>query len=247
MFNERELHALLTMHQLIKGLDEGGVLARHLQPVLDKLHGMLGSSEAEANALHRRIRIASPARRGILGKHFELVGIALSQRRRLALTYYTRGRSEETTREVSPQRLVYNRNTWYMDAWCHSSQGLRRFSVDSIRQATLLEQKARDVSIRAVEAELDGGYGIYGGGKVKHATLLFSAGGARWVADEQWHPDQKGRLLSDGRYELRLPYTSVIELAMDVMRHGSEVEVQGDSELREHVASRLKLAAQVYA
>ena len=35
-FSEREIHALLTMHQLIGGLDEGGVLARHLQPLLDK-------------------------------------------------------------------------------------------------------------------------------------------------------------------------------------------------------------------
>ena len=47
-FSEREIHALLTMHQLIQGLDEGGVLARHLQPLLDKLHGMLGASDAKA-------------------------------------------------------------------------------------------------------------------------------------------------------------------------------------------------------
>src|SRR3954465_14996585 len=41
-FSEKELHALLTMHQLIAGLDDGGVLGRHLQPLLDKPHGLLG-------------------------------------------------------------------------------------------------------------------------------------------------------------------------------------------------------------
>ena len=53
------------MHQLIQGLDEGGVLARHLQPLLDKLHGMLGASEAEARELSRRVRIVGTARRPV--------------------------------------------------------------------------------------------------------------------------------------------------------------------------------------
>src|SRR3954471_3828489 len=53
-FSEKEIHALLTMHQLIAGLDDGGVLGRDLQPLLDKLHGMLGASAVEARSLMRR-------------------------------------------------------------------------------------------------------------------------------------------------------------------------------------------------
>src|SRR3954470_11513426 len=34
-FSEAEIHALLTMHQLLAGLDDDGVLARHLQPLLE--------------------------------------------------------------------------------------------------------------------------------------------------------------------------------------------------------------------
>src|ERR1041384_6946184 len=34
-FNEAEIHALLTMHGLLAGLDDDGVLARHLQPLLE--------------------------------------------------------------------------------------------------------------------------------------------------------------------------------------------------------------------
>ena len=64
-FNEREIHALLTMHLLIEGLDEGGVLARHLQPLLDKLHGMLGASDADASELMKRVKILSAARRPV--------------------------------------------------------------------------------------------------------------------------------------------------------------------------------------
>ncbi|MDM0022183.1 helix-turn-helix transcriptional regulator [Variovorax saccharolyticus] len=62
-FSEREIHALLTMHQLVQGLDDGGVLGRHLQPVLDKLRAMLGASDAEPAELVRRIKIMSPFKR----------------------------------------------------------------------------------------------------------------------------------------------------------------------------------------
>ena len=60
-FSEREIHALLTMHQLIQGLDEGGLLSRHLQPLLEKLQGMLGPDDKQAHSLMRRVRIVIPA------------------------------------------------------------------------------------------------------------------------------------------------------------------------------------------
>jgi len=54
----------------------------------------------------------------------------------------------EPQRTVSPQRLVHYRNTWYLNAWCHASDGLRRFALDAIREATLLEQRAKDVAVK---------------------------------------------------------------------------------------------------
>jgi len=182
-FSEREIHALLTMHQLIQGLDEGGMLARHLQPLLDKLHGMLGTSEREAHELMKRVKIVTPARRPVGGRIFELAGGALMQRRRIEMTYYTRGRQSEGQRTVSPQRLVHYRNTWYLDAWCHKPDGLRRFALDAIRDGAMLELKAKDVAIKTVEAELDGGYGIFAGPrqKTQWATLRFAPEAAQWV------------------------------------------------------------------
>src|SRR3990167_7151020 len=56
-FSENEIHALLTMHQLLAGLDDDGVLSRQLQPMLDRLQGMLGTDAAEARELMRRIKV----------------------------------------------------------------------------------------------------------------------------------------------------------------------------------------------
>jgi predicted DNA-binding transcriptional regulator YafY len=252
-FSENEIHALLTMHQLLAGLDDDGVLARHLQPLMEKLQGMLGTDETAARELMRRVKVIGTARRRVPSRHFELLGSALLQRRRLRIRYFKRSDRSMSEREVSPQRLVNYRNTWYLDAWCHASDGLRRFSLDAMRDAELLDAKAKNVALRELEADLDAGYGIYGGGdaKVKWATLVFNADAAQWVANEEWHPQQKSRWLGgksgEGRYELQVPYSDPTELAMDILRHGDSVKVTGDKALTEMIAHRLRTAAASYA
>jgi predicted DNA-binding transcriptional regulator YafY len=245
-FSESEIHALLTMHQLIEGLDGSGVLGRHLQPLLDKLNGMLGASDSESRELMKRVRISNPTRRPVPGRWFEAVGSGLLKRRRLDLVYFTRGRRSETQRVVSPQRLVHYRNTWYLDAWCHSSEGLRRFALDAVRSVKLLDQKAKDVALKTVEAELDGGYGIFSGKSVQQATLRFQPDAAQWVALEEWHPDQQLSPQPDGSLELRLPFADPTELAMDILRHGPQVRVLAPPALQRLVAQRLAEAAAQY-
>ena len=246
-FSEREIHAMLTMHQLIQGLDAGGVLARHLHPLLDKLHGMLGASEADPDQLMKRVRIVNAASRPVPVKWFELFGDALMKRLRVQMRYQTRGRNAMTEREVSPQRLVHYRSTWYLDAWCHKRDGLLRFALDSVGDAEVLTKRAKDVSLKTVEAEMDGGFGIFAGNKVQWATLVFSASAAAWVSREQWHPEQQGRWLEDGRYELKLPFTDGTELLMEVLRQGGQVEVLSPASLRILVEQRLREALKVYA
>lgn len=247
-FSENEVHALLTMHQLLAGLDDDGVLARHLQPLMDKLEGMLGTDAREARELMRRVKVIGTARRRVPSRHFELLGSALLQRRRVWLRYFKRRDRATSEREVSPQRLVNYRATWYLDAWCHASDGLRRFALDAVEDARVLPAKARNVAVRDLEAALDAGYGIYGGAgaKVKWATLVFAADAAQWVANEEWHAGQVSRWLADGRYELKVPYIDPTELAMDVLRHGESVVVTGDKALATLVARRLRQAAAAY-
>lgn len=244
-FSEPEIHALLTMHQLIAGLDEGGVLARHLQPLLDKLDGMLGADAGETREALKRVKVLAAARRAVDSRHFEVVGSALIRRRRLQLRHHSRARGETGDRTVSPQRLVHHRHAWYLDAWCHRSEALRRFALDAIEAAQPVEQRAKDVPIKTLEAELDAGYGAFVGSRVQTARLRFSAAAARWVAHEQWHPRQVGQLLPDGCYSLSLPYTEPTELLMDLMRHGPEVEVLGPATLRRQLRERLAAALAV--
>ncbi|WP_374675118.1 helix-turn-helix transcriptional regulator [Ideonella sp.] len=245
-FSEAEIYALLTLHQLISGLDAGGVLGRHLQPLLDKLHGMLGASDSESRELMRRVKIAAPARRAVPPRGFEVVGSALLTRQRLELAYFSRRRQDTTQRTVSPQRLIHYRNTWYLDAWCHTAQALRRFALDAVRSAKAVDVAARDIPLETVEAELDGGYGIFSGKAAQWATLAFDREAAQWVAQEEWHPAQKLTAQPDGTLRMELPFADATELAMDILRHGPGVKVLAPASLVQRVAQALREAALHY-
>jgi predicted DNA-binding transcriptional regulator YafY len=246
-FSERELYSLLMAHQLLTELDSDGVISRHLQPLLERIHQMLGTGEAEARELLKRVKITGAAKRPVPGQFFELIGEALLKRRRIRMSYLTRGRGKVSERDVSPQRLVHYRNTWYLDAWCHTREQLLRFALDAIQSAHALETKAKDVALKQVEAEMDGGYGIYGGAKRQWARLVFQAQAAQWVSREEWHPEQRGRWLEGGSYELEVPYANETELVMDILRQGEQVAVRAPASLVRAVTERLAAASTQYA
>jgi predicted DNA-binding transcriptional regulator YafY len=247
-FSEPELYSLLMAQQLLSGLGADGLLSRHLQPLLDRIHELLGpGGETDAKALMKRVKIISALRRPVPPDCFERMGEALMRRRRLQMRYLTRARGEVGDREVSPQRLVHYKNTWYLDAWCHSRERLLRFALDAVQETRVLEARAKDVAMRQVQAEMDGGYGIYAGGTRQLATLLFSAQAAPWISREEWHPEQQGRFLADGSWQLELPYVDETELVMDLLRQGEQVQVIAPQSLREAVQRRLAAALAVYA
>jgi predicted DNA-binding transcriptional regulator YafY len=246
-FNSDEAHALLTMQRLLANLDPGGILTPHIQPLIARLNSLLGSAENTADEIRRRVLIVGLGKRDLKLAHFEKVGSALLRRKRLAITYFARGRGETTEREVSPQRLVHYRDNWYLDAWCHLRGSLRNFALDSIRHANVIERKAREVSRRTINEALGPGYGIFSGRTLRHAKLRFTPERARWVAQESWHPKQKGRFAADGSWLLEFPYADHRELIMDIMKFGADVEVLAPADLRQRVTQETTRMMELYA
>ncbi len=238
-FSPSEIHALLTMQHLLTGIDGGGLLAPHVQPLQSRLKSLLDTGAGELDEIQKRIRIIGMAGRPMTLDHFAVIASALLRRKRLMIAYYVRAREEITEREISPQRLIHYRENWYLDAWCHVRNGLRSFAVDAIRAAEIVDSTARNVPEKTLDAVLGAGYGIFSGKAVAWAKLKFTPERARWVSTERWHPKQRGDFLSDGSYVLQVPYSDSRELVMDIMRHGPEVEVIGPESLRNTVRKKL--------
>ncbi len=245
-FSAEEIHALLTMQHLLSNLDTGGLLGPHIQPLLSRLTAIIGSDENEITEVQKRIKVETVGSRQFHLDQFQAVGSALLRRKRLVIDYHARGTDETTQREISPQRLVYYRDNWYLDAWCHLRNGLRNFSVDAIKRVEILEKKSENVSEKQLNDVLGSGYGIFSGQNVHWATLHFSAERARWVASERWHQKQKGKYLPDGTYELKVPYNDDRELVMDILKHGAEVKVIEPVELRDRVMNEINQLKSLY-
>lgn len=123
---------------------------------------------------------------------------ALTDERRLRISYYSYGRDEPSEREVDPHRLISREGHWYLLGHCHRAEGERLFRVDRISDAEVLDQDievpAGDDDVSAVPSESQ-----------RSVEIVTDLRG-RWVADT--YPYDELEDLGDGRIRIVLPVTA---------------------------------------
>lgn len=243
--NSSEIFALLTTHKLLADI-QPGLLGPHLNPLRERIAAILHDRRAGHPDIEHRIHILQMTARPSDIDHFQRIATALLERRRIRILYHGRARDKTTERDVSPQRMVYYRSNWYLDAWCHKAGGLRTFSLDRMHPVFIHDEPAQQMDDDALNAHYAAAYGIFAGESTETAVLRFSPTASRWVADEHWHPQQQSEVLADGGYELRVPYADPTELIMDILKYGPNVEVLAPVSLRRLVVERLRDAAAIY-
>ena len=244
-FNAGEIQALLTMNAWLENL-QPGMLTDHIKPLKSRIRGLLEQSDHSADEITRRIRILTQTRKPTMNvdnrqDYFALISQALLKRKRLNVTHFNRASAQHLARNISPQRLIFYRDNWYLDSWCHVRKAIRSFSVDALEQVEILPLKAINVSHKKLDAELGSGYGIFSGLTIETAKLRFTPQSARWVAHEQWHPQQVSYIDEAGFYYLQIPYSQDTELLMEILKHGPEVVVLEPPSLREKLAERIRM------
>lgn len=244
-FSPEELYALLVSHHLLTTL-QPGLLTEHITPLKSRIEKLLEQQNIQRPAIHERIRILQIAARPSDMQNFRKLASLLLRGEQVKVLYHGRERDKTTERIISPQRLVYYRSNWYLDAWCHLKKGLRTFALDRMHSIVEMGKKAKCLSQKELDQQLASSYGIFSGQPKHTAVLHFSSSAARWVADEQWHPQQRGEVLSDGSYELRIPYNDSRELMMDILKYGADIYVKSPKRLQNAVAERLKNATAQY-
>ena len=245
-FSQEELHALLTIQSMLTQL-EPGLLGPKLRPLQSKLNSMIQSRGVEPEVLSQRVRLVHAGKRRLGLQGFETVAKATLERKRLRITHFNRQTGQTLQRTVSPQQLVHYRENWYLDAFCHLRKDVRSFAVDAITDAKELKEDAKDIDTAELRRVMQSAYGIFGGHPKDWAELKFSPLRARWVRQEEWHPDQQGRDEPDGSYVLRVPYSDARELVGDILRFGGDVEVVGPPRLRHAVCQSLIAAVEGYS
>lgn len=243
-FNSSELHALLTVQQLLTQV-QPGLLEAQLSPLKGRISQLLKAQGSGGGELAQKVKIVQAAARPV-GAFFQPISGALAQQKTIAITYYQRSDNRSSQRSVSPQRLTYYRDNWYLDAFCHMREGLRTFAVDAIREVSTSKIDYLRIPADQLDQHYNSAYGIFSGLPSHTATLIFSAKAARWVANERWHAQQQTSWLADGRYQLTIPYSQPHELVMDILKFGPDVEVVSPKNLRNQVKTHLLAALAQY-
>jgi predicted DNA-binding transcriptional regulator YafY len=244
--NEKEIFGLLTVIDLLSELEPESLIGDQVKPLRKRLEKLLEQDRFSVDEIRHRIRLFQIGSRQSSTQFFQVVAHALMTRKRLVLHHFSRLDGSISEREVSPQRIVYYRDNWYLDAFCHLRNDVRSFSIDALESALESDKPAVSVSERVLHDELESGYGIFAGKKSDTALLKFTPFRARWVSKEIWHPDQKGKFLPDGSYLMHVPYSDDRELIHDILRQGKDVEVLEPKELRAKIEAELDEMFKLY-
>lgn len=238
-----ELQSLALLLQLLDSFGNG-LLNRELLVIEQYIAKLLASRGIERSAFDHHIKVLPLSNRYIANQMFAKVCEAVLGKQKIAIHYrnYQRNISQRT---ISPQTLVYYRENWYLDAWCHLRNDLRTFSLARIEKLTILDEPASVLPNEELNAHFTEGYGIFSGRAEHAAVLRFNPEVAHEIAMQQWHPDQLGKW-DNGDFLLTLPYSDARELIQDILRYSPHVRVEQPIELHQAVYDRLVQAIQAY-
>src|SRR5882762_3185197 len=92
-FSAAELHALLTMDQLLRRI-EPGILRSHIEPLRDRLRKILGAETHSMVEIEKRVRVLPMTARPVDAKVYQDSLTSLLNRKRMIVSYLTRSSGE---------------------------------------------------------------------------------------------------------------------------------------------------------
>jgi predicted DNA-binding transcriptional regulator YafY len=238
-----ELQSLTLLLHVLENFGSG-LLNQELATVEKEIHKLLTARGISPSAFVEHIKVLPLGNRHVPGKIFQQVGEALLRRQPVRIRYKSYSH-QISDRNISPQTLVYYRENWYLDAWCHLRNDLRTFSLARIAAVEKTAEKFAEIARDKLQEHFSESYGIFAGKGRHTARLRFYPEIAREIALQQWHPEQIGSWDSDN-YLLSFPYSDPRELIGDIMRHLPNVVVEAPFSLRKAIYLRLQGAMELY-
>ena len=177
-------------------------------------------------------------------KTFDALAKATAQHKQLELCYRKPGSKQTEFRLVDPYHLANINGEWYLFAYDHGREDIRTFvpaRVHSVKQTGKTFPRPEKFSL---ERRLHDSFGVHSGQGQYSVILRFAARVADFVREKKWHPSQKLRELRDGRVELSLQLSSLVEIERWVLSWGGDAVVVKPPELANSIrgAARAILA-----
>ena len=243
--SEEELLALLISRKLITEASAGS-LADELGSVSKRLSSLLAANlpgrARPEDAFSFRWKNISPTD----PLTFKIVTSALLQGKLLTFCYYSPTAGDCTMRTVEPHHMVNYMGNWHLIAFCHLRNDWRDFVLGRMTHCQV-EVKAFQIRDKEEwQPYLQNTFGIFQNKESFNVVLRFTPERSRWIKGEIWHEGQSEEVMGDGSLVLAIPASHEAEIMMEILKHGSHVEVIAPDWLREKVAKEVQGAVKIY-
>lgn len=238
-----DIQSLLLLLEMLNRYSNG-LINEELDGISQQIKNLLQARGIAYDQLQDKIRILPQGQRALADSRLYHCVNSLMNAQRVNLNYKDFN-GNPSQRAVSPQRLIYYRDNWYLDAYCHLRGELRSFALARITTLETSATTAKAISPEQLDEHFRDGYGVFAGHAKHQAKLRCLPAIAHDIAQQQWHSQQRGEWQGQD-YLLEIPYSDHRELILDILKYTPNIYVEAPLELRQQVEQRLKAGLERY-
>jgi predicted DNA-binding transcriptional regulator YafY len=256
--SSEELTAVLIARQLLSGISgierspsgRTGFVDHELSSIVDKLTNVIRGRSSVPDVIDQVLSVQTIECSLTPDNIFKnILGAILSQNC-IQFKYYSPSKGEETSRLAEPYHLLNYMGTWHLFAYCRDRRAIRNFVVARMNEVSVSDTKFHGhkgfENFTSIRDYISGTFGIFKGVPVYNVALRFTPFKAQWIKYQIWHKNQELTENADGSINLVFPAANLLEVKMEILKHGADVEVLSPPELKQMIRKEIEKMAKFY-
>lgn len=143
MFEEQEVHALVTAEKLIKQTNDDSLI-EHFENTLVKIKSVFKSTlQSQSEFLDRKMLVLKMGETEQKTNSLSDMQMAITNFRQTEIAYEAKS-GKQTIRKIEPVAIYSFNDKWIMIAWCHLRDDYRAFRLDRIQHYKILLETFTD-------------------------------------------------------------------------------------------------------
>lgn len=244
---EEELHAFCLALRLSAAIPDRD-FKRSLRRLMENVLSLRSAdSRPSLRELEGKVSVKNVEYYRVPEPVFHAVVTALFRGSALKITYRTPHKNETTGRTVRPLHLLCYMGNWHIIAFCGLRGQIRDFALSRIREVQpAAETLALPPDLPPIKEYIRRNFGVIAGERSTDVVLRFTPGVSPWIAEQEWHEAQEVSVGKDGSLRLRFPVSGFVEVAREILKYGSGVEVLEPKELRDTIREEIMKMGTLY-
>lgn len=244
--HEDELISLALSYRLAAAVPDSEIKTS-LKTFLNNIIANHASNHFNINELGNKISVKNITYARTSETVFHRLLDALLKSRPVRIEYYSPHNDQATVRDILPLHLLNYTGTWHIIAHCGVKKELRDFVLSRIKNVLPCDAKiSARIPTTRVKDYIRQTFGIFRGQMTAEVCLRFTKDIAPWIAEQNWHPDQKMTVQKDGKLNLTFPLADFREIKREILRYGAQVEVVAPAALRSEIKEEIRKMKNIY-